>query len=75
MKRAVRLLRLIDMLNERAYTTEELAASLDVSARTIQKDLQDLRDDPLYLQLKRRVRYEYRLMGSGNEGSMAAKEG
>ena len=66
MSRAMRLLRLIDMLNERGYTTEELAARLGVAQRTVQKDLQDLRDDPMYLQLRCRVRYEYRLLGQGD---------
>jgi predicted DNA-binding transcriptional regulator YafY len=75
MKRAVRLLKIIQLLNERAYTTGELAEHCGVSERAIQKDLADLRDDPLYLQLRQEIRYEYRLLGRGNGYSMVSKEG
>ena len=76
MKRAVRLLQIIQLLNERAYTTRELAERCKVAERTIQQDLADLREDPLYLQLRQEVRYEYRLLGAGNGCNMTTgKEG
>ena len=62
MTRAMRLLRLIGMLNERAYSTEELAACLEVSRRTIQRDCQGLTGPPLYLPVVKRVRHEWRLL-------------
>ena len=66
MKRSVRLLAIVRLLNERGYTTRELADRLGISGRTIQQDLQDLRDDPLYVQLRQDVRYEWRLLGDGD---------
>ena len=66
MKRSVRLVTIVRLLNDRAYTTRELAERLGVAERTIQQDLRDLRDDPLYIQLRQDVRYEWRLLGDGN---------
>jgi len=67
MKKSTRLLAIVRLLNERPHTTRELASLLNVSERTIQQDLQDLRDDPLYLQLKQEVRYQWRLLGENTE--------
>ncbi len=67
MKKSTRLLAIVRLLNERPHTTRELASLLNVSERTIQQDLQDLRDDPLYLQLKQEVRYQWRLLGENTD--------
>ena len=67
MKKSTRLLAIVRLLNERPHTTRELATLLNVSERTIQQDLQDLRDDPLYLQLKQEVRYQWRLLGENTD--------
>ena len=61
-KKAVRLSAILQALQERPHTTRELAERFNVSERTIQQDLQDLRDDPIYAQLVQRVRYEWGLL-------------
>ena len=61
MKRAVRLLRIIELLRERAHTTDELADRLRVSQRTIQRDLADLQGDPLYAPLVCQTRQTWRV--------------
>ena len=46
--RAVRLVRIMEMLKDRCYETGELADHFRVSRRTIQRDLYDLTGEPLY---------------------------
>ncbi len=62
MKKAVRLSAILQALEERPCTTRELAERFKVSERTIQQDLQDLRDDPLYVQLTQHIRHEWGLL-------------
>jgi len=45
--RAFRLIELMRLLNQRCYTTEELAEHFGVSERTIQRDLLDIQGEPL----------------------------
>ena len=45
MKRATRLLLIIQLLRDRPYTCEEIAERCGVSERTIRRDLLDLQSD------------------------------
>jgi len=67
MKRAVRLLYIVQLLNDRPMTTNELAQRCEVSERTIRKDMLDLQGNPLYLPLILRVRREWKLLGNPAE--------
>jgi len=67
MKRAVRLLYIVQLLNDRPMTTNELAQRCEVSERTIRKDMLDLQGNPLYLRLILRVRREWKLLGKPAE--------
>ncbi|NMA26110.1 MAG: HTH domain-containing protein [Clostridiales bacterium] len=67
MKRAVRLLYIVQLLNDRPMTTNELAQRCEVSERTIRKDMLDLQGNPLYLPLILRVRREWKLLGKPAE--------
>jgi predicted DNA-binding transcriptional regulator YafY len=50
-RRALRLLILMVLLEDRPYTSAELAVVLCVTRRTITKDLRDLQGEPLYYPL------------------------
>lgn len=62
-KKSVRLQQLHKMFNERprGYRTGELAKSLGVSERTIERDLEDLQAHPWYLPLVREESWYWRL--------------
>ncbi len=45
--RAVRLMRLVELLEARPWRSSELARELGVSQRTINRDLLDLQSEPL----------------------------
>ena len=49
--RALRLIRLMSLLNERGFSTAELAIVLKVSRRTIRRDLGAIQGEPLYYAL------------------------
>jgi len=53
--RAVRLVALMRLLDDRCYTTDELAEEFGVSARTIRRDLLDLQGEPLFYPLTTKV--------------------
>lgn len=53
--RAVRLIELMQILQERAWTVEELAERFQVSERTIRRDLLTLQGEPWYYPLVRRI--------------------
>jgi len=55
MKRVMRLLDIIERLEERPRSTEELAQECGVSERTIRRDLADIQGEPKYAALVRRV--------------------
>ena len=60
--KATRLLAIVQALQERPCTTRELAERFNVSERTIQQDLADLRGDPLHVQLVQYMRAEWGLL-------------
>ena len=71
MKRALRLLQIIELLKQNRrnhYTTSGLASRFDVSQRTIQRDLDELRGEPEYLPLVSRVRREWTVETVGETG-------
>jgi len=72
MKRAIRLLQIIDLLKARGYTSRELAERFDVSQRTIQQDLAELQADPLYAPLVTRRRQEWMMMDVLADGETCA---
>jgi len=47
--RAARLLDIIRKLRDRPYSVGELAATMNVSNRTVQRDLLALQGEPLYI--------------------------
>ena len=49
--RAIRLIMLIHLLSDRSWRATELARRLEVSRRTIYRDLADLQDEPLRVPL------------------------
>jgi len=64
LSRAMRLMDMIERLKERqrrgqGYTSQELAELYNVSQRTIQNDIQELRQYPEYATLIRRIRMEW----------------
>lgn len=62
MCRAMRLLRLLDLLRERGWTTQELAERFGVSQRTIQRDILDLQGHPVYAPLITRTETRWRIL-------------
>lgn len=57
--RAGRLYRMAQMLQDRPFTTAELAERFGVSHRTIRRDLLILRGEPYYLPLECELRYHW----------------
>ena len=49
--RALRLIRLMSLLNDRGFSTAELAIALKVCRRTIRRDLAAIQGEPLYYPL------------------------
>ena len=49
--RALRLIRLMALLDDRGFSTAELAIVLKVSRRTIRRDLDAIQGEPLYYPL------------------------
>ncbi len=49
--RAVRLIQIMELLDQRSYTARELAARFGVSRWTIRRDLQILEGGPIYYPL------------------------
>lgn len=50
-RRALRLIVIMTLLEDRVYSCTELAIVLHVSRQTIRKDLRDLQGEPLYFPL------------------------
>ena len=57
-KRAMRLVYILDLLRRRGYTIDALAAQCGVSERTIYRDIGDLQSEPIYAPLIIRVLYD-----------------
>ena len=49
--KALRLVRLMQLFEQRSWTRRELAEELGVSMRTIERDMADLRAEPFYVPL------------------------
>lgn len=49
--RAVRLIQIMELLDQRSYTAQELAARFGVSRWTIRRDLQIIEGEPIYYPL------------------------
>lgn len=54
MKRALRLMEMVELLRDRPRTVEELAERFGVTERTIRRDLDELRSEPSYMPLVNR---------------------
>ena len=59
MKRALRLMDIIEQLQEHPRSVEELAERYGVSPRTVYRDLLDIQGEPKYAPLVRRVTWGF----------------
>lgn len=60
-KRVLRMFQIVRLLQERPFTTDELAERFGVSTRTIRRDLLELQLEPVFAPLVCKVRCEWHM--------------